>query len=183
MNGIFLVVTALAAINPPRTRLGLPETDLRARMGPVSAGSVLAFGALVGLTALSGPLLDALEVTPETFRIAAGFVLLVAGVRSLLRPRPVEEPELEGWGAAVWPVAFPRLFTPEAVAFAIAAGASDGVAGAVIALGTGIVGVILLGMVERRPVADGVLRWTGTLLAVLVVLAATFLMIDGIRDV
>ena len=183
MNGIFLVVTALAAINPARTRLGLPESGLRARMGPLSTGGLIALVALAGLAALSGPLLEALEVTPETFRIAAGFVLLVAGVRSLLRPRPVEEPELDGWRAAVWPVAFPRLFTPEAVAFAVAAGASDGVGGAALALVIGIAAVVALGLVERRPVVDGVLRWTGTLLAVLVVLAATFLMIDGIRDV
>ncbi len=184
MNLILLVVTALAVVNPARTRLGMPEGgDGTSRPGPAGIGSLIAVAAVAGLAAVSGPMLDALEITPETFRIAAGFVLLVAGVRSLVWPRPAEEPVLEGWRAALWPVAFPRLITPEAAALAVSAGSSEGVVAAGAALAAGIAVTWALAPLRRGEVADAVLRWAGTLTSVVIVLAGTFLMIDGIRDV
>jgi small neutral amino acid transporter SnatA (MarC family) len=179
-----LAVAALAALNPARTRLGIPETARgRARMGPLVLGTVLGVGGAAVAAALSGPLLEALEITPETFRIAAGLVLAIAGLRTVVWPRPAEEPALEGRRSALWPVAFPRVFSPEVAALALTAGSIEGVAPTIAVLaGAGAV-LMLLGVVPRRPVADGVLRWVGAILAVLLVAAAAFVMIDGIRDV
>jgi small neutral amino acid transporter SnatA (MarC family) len=184
MNGILLAVTALAAVNPPRTRLGIPETgDGRARGIPLVLGVIIALAAATAAAWLSGPLLDALEVTPETFRIAAGLVAAVAGIRSLVWTRPAAEPVAGGTAAALWPVAFPRAFTPEVAALALTAGSIEGVAPAAAALAAALAVLAVLGGIRRSQLADGVLRWAGTLLAMLLVMSAAFLMIDGIRDV
>ena len=183
MNPILLVATALAALNPARTRLGVPEAGDRARPFPIVAGTAAGLVVAIGLAAVSGPFLDVLEVNPETFRIAAGLVLAVAGLRSIVWPRPAEEPELGGRRAAVWPVAVPRVLSPEVAALALTAGSIEGVAVTAAALAAAGGALVLLGLVARRPVADGVLRWAGSILAVLLVVAAAFVMIDGIRDV
>jgi small neutral amino acid transporter SnatA (MarC family) len=181
---MLLAAAALAALNPARTRLGVPEgADGRARMGPLAVGAAFGVGAAALLGGVSGPILDALEITPETFRIAAGLVLAIAGLRTIVWPRPAEEPALRGRRAALWPVAFPRVFGPEVAALALTAGSIEGVGPTVSVLaGAGAV-LVLLGLVPRRSVADGVLRWAGAMLAVLLIAAAAFVMIDGIRDV
>jgi len=183
MNSILLIVAALAALNPARTRLGMPEAGRRVRWLPVVAGTLAGLGAAVGLAAVSGPFLDALEVNPETFRIAAGLVLAVAGLRSIVWPQPAEEPELGGWRAGLWPVAFPRVLSPEVAALALTAGSIEGVGATTAALAVAGGALVILGFVPRRGVADGVLRWAGAVLAVLLVVVAAFVMIDGIRDV
>lgn len=184
MSTILLALAAMAAVNPPRTRLAVPEAgDRRARLPELAAGTLLGLGVAGSLALLSGPLLEWLSVTPETFRIAAGLVLAITGLRSLVWPRPSEEPELPGLRAALWPVAFPRVLTPEVAALALTAGSIEGVGPTVAWLAAAGVALVLLGVGRRGPVADGVLRWTGTLLAMLLVAAAAFVMIDGIRDV
>jgi small neutral amino acid transporter SnatA (MarC family) len=184
MNGILLAVTALAAVNPPRIRLGVPESeDLRARAAALLPGALIGLAAAVGLAVLSGPLLDALEITPETFRIAAGLVAAVAGIRSLVWTRPAGEPQFEDWRAALWPVAFPRVLTPEVAAFALTAGSLEGVLPTAGGLAVALGALAGLGEVRRTERTDGFLRWLGAVLAMILVAAAVFLMIDGIRDV
>lgn len=184
MNGVVLGFAYLAAVNPPRTRLGLPEGSNR-RVDPLVAGlgAVLALGAIAGLAWVSQPLLDTLEITPETFRIAAGLVALVAGAAGLVRPRPGEEPALAGWRAAIWPVAFPRLLAPEVAALALTTGSKEGVLATIVAASVGLGAAVVLGVLRREGVSDGVLEWAGRLLAVALVASGVFLMIEGIRDV
>jgi small neutral amino acid transporter SnatA (MarC family) len=184
MNGIMLVVAYLGGFNPARTRLSVPETGgLRARPGVLAAGSLLTFGAVAALTGWSGPILDALETSPETFRLAAGIMTGLTVALHVVRPRPATEPELRGWRAAVWPVAFPRLFTPVIATLALSTGASDGVPGSLIGAAVGLVTVNLLGLVPRRELGDRVLRWAGRMTAVALMITAVFLIVDGIRDV
>ena len=96
MNGLLLGLAYLAVFNPPRSRLAIPETAAgRARAGVLAAGSLLALGGLWAVAAGSGPLLDALEITPETFRLAAGIIVGIAGLRTMVVARPAAEPELE----------------------------------------------------------------------------------------
>lgn len=184
MNGWLLGLAYLTAVNPLRTRLGLPEGEAQ-RVDPVVAGlgALLAWGVVAVIAWISGPVLEVLEITPETFRIAAGLVVLVAGVGELLRPRPGLEPVLAGWRAAVWPVAFPRLLSPEVAALALTTGSAEGVVPTVIAAGVALGAVAALAPLERADVSDRVLEWTGRVVAVLLVAVGVFLMIDGIRDV
>lgn len=184
MNGILLAAAYLGAVAPPRARLGLPERpDGRGRMGVIGGGAVLALAGVWALAGWSGPLLDALEVTPETFRLAAGIVMAVAAMVVLARPRPAEEPEAKGALAALWPVAYPRLLRAEVVALALTTGAKEGAAATVAAAGAAFAITVALGALRRTPFSDRVLEGIGRLAAVLLVLAAVFLMIDGIRDV
>jgi small neutral amino acid transporter SnatA (MarC family) len=184
MNGMLLAVAALAAVNPFRLRGGMPEEPSgRARLGPLVGGAVFGLAALAGLALASGPFLDAIEVTPETFRIAAGLVVVAAGIRTVLRPDPGGEPELPGWRAALWPVAFPRVVSPEAVALAITAGSIEGAGATTVVLAAALLVTVALGVVARTPGAASLLRWLAGLTGVLLVAAGVFLMIDGIRDV
>jgi hypothetical protein len=75
------------------------------------------------------------------------------------------------------------VLSPEVAALALTAGSIEGVgpAAAAFAVAGGV--LVILGAVPRRAVADGVLRWAGSILAVLLVVGAAFVMIDGIRDV
>lgn len=184
MNGILLGIAYLAAVNPLRTRLGLPEHEGgRAKMGVLVMGALLALGGVLALAGGSQSLLEALEVSPETFRLAAGIVISVAAMVTLARPRPADEPEAEGWMAAVWPVFYPRLLAVEVVALALTTGTKEGVAATLAAAGVAFGLTIALGAIRRTGFADRVLLHTGRLVVVLLVIVAVFLMVDGIRDV
>jgi small neutral amino acid transporter SnatA (MarC family) len=182
MSSVLLFLAALGTVNPPRARLGLPETgEGRARIQPAALGAVVAVLAVWAIAAVSGPFLEAIDVSAETFVIAAGLVIGLAGLRSIVRTAPAPEPELDGAMAALWPVAFPRLVAPETVALAIAAGARNGVAPTIASIGVAMALVVVLAVVPRRAVGDGALRWLGAVAGVVLVLVGTVLMIEGVR--
>jgi len=184
MNGILLGIAYLAAVNPLRTRIGLPEDERgRGRMPVIAAGALLALAGVLALAGWSGPILDALEVSPETFRLAAGIVIAVAAMITLARPRPAEEPEAGGWLAAVWPVAYPRLLSAEVVALALTTGTKEGVAATLVGAAVAFGSTATLGLLRRTALTDRVLLNLGRLATVLLVIVAVFLIVDGIRDV
>jgi small neutral amino acid transporter SnatA (MarC family) len=149
----------------------------------IGAGALITWGLLCGVAWASGPLLDAVEITPETFRIAAGLVAVAAGLVVLFSPRPAAEPELAGMRAAVWPVAFPRLFAPEVAALALSTGSLEGVAATAAGSGVVLSLVVAAAVAPRTPVSERVMLWTGRVLAALLVAVGIFLMVEGIRDV
>ncbi len=120
MTFAFLVFALVAAVNPCRLRLVLPE-----RRTAVALGTLLALGAVAAIAALGGALLDALDISPESFRLGAALVLALEGARALVFARPAAEPELPGLRAALVPVAFPLLLSPGVVALAVAAGGDE----------------------------------------------------------
>ena len=179
-----LVAAYLAACNVARTRLGVPEdASGRARPGALAGGAALAFGVTAALAGFSGPLLRALEVTPETFRIGAGFVAAIAAAIVLAVPRPAAEPIPRRWRAAVWPVAFPLLAGPEVLALAVATGSQEGVPATLAAAGIALAVLIALGLLPRRPLPDRALVWASRLLGAVLLLVGIWLAVDGIRDV
>jgi small neutral amino acid transporter SnatA (MarC family) len=184
MNGVMVVLAFTVALNPFRARLGLPGTaGSPARLGPAVAGMALGATALLGLAVGSGPALSALEVTPETFVIAAGLVAVLGGAWVLGFPEPADEPEASGWLAGLWPVAFPRVVGPETITLALAVGARAGVAE--VALGAGV-GLALLGALAVVPLGrlvERVLVWCARVGAALLIVVGVWLMIEGIRDV
>lgn len=179
-----LLVAYFGGLNPARARLGLPETDKRARTAALAAGSLLSLGLVAALAGWSGPLLRSLEITPETFRIAAGIAAILGSALALLRPRPAAEPApARWWAAAWWPVCFPLLVGPEVMALAVATGSQEGVAPTLGAAAAALLAGIALGRLPRGPVADGVLRWAARVLGLLLLVAGIWLAVDGIRDV
>lgn len=176
-----LLVVFLAAVNPAGFALvagGL--TPERGRWLALAAGGVLT-GMLV-LAAVFGAerLLDFLEVAPESFRLAAGVVLMVVGVQVLwgLAPRPVAG---AGLAAGLFPVAIPLLASPATLAAAVSHSVDDGEA-VTLAASLLALAVALLLAVRPPPAAralDGLSRLTGALLVVI----AAGLMVSGVRAI
>jgi small neutral amino acid transporter SnatA (MarC family) len=134
--------------------------------------------------AAGGPLLDALDVSDPSFRIAAGIVAAVAGAAGLFRRPPPAEPALAGWGAALIPVAIPVVARPALLVLALGAGADRGVLVSAGAMAMGI--ALLTGLVVACPTEgpEGrVLRWAGRLLAAGLVACGVLLAVDGVLDV
>ena len=182
MTGLLAIVAWLAVLDPPRTRLGFPERDGgRARMGIVGPGVVLGTSTLLVMAAAANSVLGALEITPEMFRIAAGFVLLIEAARMFLVPEPLLEPVAAGWRGAVWPVAYPQVVTPAAIALALTAGSSDGVPWLPVVIGG--VALVGLGAISPGPIGRRALVALGRLFAVALVLTAVWLAIAGVREV
>jgi small neutral amino acid transporter SnatA (MarC family) len=170
----FLLVAFAAVVNPCRTRL--------AYAGPRSTlalGCAVALAAGAGLAALGSAALDAIDVSPESFRLAAGLVLAVEGARTLVWPRPSAEPEPGGRAGALVPVAFPLLLQPGVVALALAAGGDETAGPAIPALAAALALAAAAGAL--RP---GSLLVAGSrLLGALELAAGVALAVDAIMDV
>ena len=154
----------LGTTNAGRVALALGEGRAPRRL----LGSAVAAGAaLVLILALvADPLLDALDISPESFRIAAGIVLVAAGAFTLVRPRPSGPP------AAV-------LVTPELACMAIAASADEGVAPAIGAAAIALAVVAALALLPRVAPAGR----AAPFLAALAVIVGVALVVAGVRDV
>jgi len=184
MNGLLMLVAYMAALNPMRTRLGLPEqSDGRARMDLLAAGAAIGVIALIALAALAGSLLSALEISPETFRIAAGLVLVIIAAWMLFVPVPTDEPIPDGAGAALWPVAYPRVISPETIALVLTTGASDGVGSALSGLVAASAALVALGPIRRGPLSGRILASGGRVFAVALALVGIWLALQGVREV
>jgi small neutral amino acid transporter SnatA (MarC family) len=174
-------LAALACVNPARVALGMPDAPLRRRLVLLGAGSGLAILlAAVGL-AVADPLLDALDISPESLRIATGAVLLVAGARTLVVPRPAAEPAARL--QVLVPVLFPLLVTPELALVLLGAGADERNAAAVAGIAAALLLALAGTLVERTPVATALFVQGSRLLGAVLVLAGVAYVVDGIRDV
>jgi small neutral amino acid transporter SnatA (MarC family) len=178
MSFAFLLFALVAAVNPCRVRLVLPE-----RPTVVALGALLALGSAAAVAAVGDALLDALDISPETFRLAAALVLALEGARALVLARPSAEPELTGLGAALVPVAFPLLLTPGVVVLAVAAGGDDIAAEAVGALALAFGLVLPATLLPRGERADALLAAGGSLLGAAEVAAGIALAVDSLREV
>jgi small neutral amino acid transporter SnatA (MarC family) len=178
MTFAFLVFALVAAVNPCRLRLALPE-----RRAAVLLGTLIALAGVAAIALAGGALLDALDISPESFRLGAALVLALEGARSLLLAQPAKEPELPGLGAASVPVAFPLLLSPGVVALAVAAGADDVELEVLAALAVALALVLVVTLVPRGEQADGLLAAGGRLLGALEIAAGVALAVGAIRDV
>jgi len=176
----FLVLAFVAVVNPARVRLGAPVKD---RAGLVALGSLVAFAVGAALVAPAGEILAALDVSPESFRLATGLVLAVEGAWTLVRlPSPVEA-ALPGRLGAVVPVAFPLLVTPGLVALALGAGADASTVEALGALAAALALASASAAVERGSGSAVVLPAAARLLAAAEIVAAVVIAVEGVRDV
>jgi len=174
------------ALNPARAAFGVTRAGRSARtvVGVAAVGGAIGALAVCAAATAGGPLLEALDVSEPSFRIAAGIVAGLAGAADLFRRPPSPEPALAGWRAALVPVAIPVVARPTLLVLAVAAGADRGVlvsAGA-MAIGTALLTGLAAGWPTEGP-GGRVLRWAGRLLAAALVACGAILAVDGVLDV
>ena len=119
------LLTMLAAVNPTAVAVVLWPRE-RGVFGAVAAA--IALGIVAGAAAASEALLDALDVSEATFRVATGVVVGLAGAHRLVfgaRPVDVDTPT-GSWRRVAVPGLIPALITPQLVMAAISTGADDG---------------------------------------------------------
>jgi small neutral amino acid transporter SnatA (MarC family) len=161
----FLLAGFLATTNAGRVALAREASGPR----PATVALALAAGAVlvVVATVFADDSLDALSISPESFRIAAGIVLAFTALRTLLSPAAAAGPF-----AAV-------LITPELACLGISFGADEPL-GKTLGAGAVAMAVAAIVAATRVPVPAAL---TAQLLAALQVVVAVALAISGMRDV
>ena len=177
MTTTMAALALLVASNPARRRL---ELDPRPGWPVAGVAAVGVWLVIVALAALSGPVLDWLDVSEPTFRIGAGLVLTLRGLLDLvLRPRP-EPPGPGGWLDALWPVGFPVLLRPEVAVLAVAVGADIGVGStalvAIVALALSVVAIVV-------PWSRALARGLGAVTSAGAVVVGVALTVGGVLDI
>jgi hypothetical protein len=127
------------------------------------AGIVLIVAGVV----FADDLLDALAISPESFRIAAGLVLGAAGLRTIVWPQP------SGPFAAI-------LVTPGLACLAVSFGADEATGKVLGAAAISLAVVAIAATARPREPAAGL---AAQFLSALQVVVAVALVISGIRDV
>jgi hypothetical protein len=161
----FLVAGFLATLNAGRVALAAAAArpSARERGVAVAAGAALALAGVLAGDAL----LDWLDISPESWRIAAAIVLGATAVRTLVWPSA---------SAAPFPVV---LVTPELAAVAVSFGADESAGKALAAAAIGLLPA-LLAVRARRPETGAL---PAQFLAALQIVVAIALAVSGIRDV
>lgn len=173
-------MTVLAAVNPPAVAAALWPRERRA---PMAVAAAIAGLLAVIVAALSDPVLDALDVSPATFRVAAGIVLGLAAARWLIVGAPAvsSDGSPDGWGRVGVPLLIPVLVTPQLVTVSLSAGADDGVA---VVVAGAAVGLLLASVGAIVPKRRQVVWTTGArLVAALAIALALALAVDGVKTV
>lgn len=185
-SGWLWVAALLLALNPARAVFGVPRAGRspRAVAGVAAAGGLIGGLAVCAAAASGGSLLDALDVSEPSFRIAAGMVAVLAGMADLFRRPPPPEPALRDRRAALVPVAVPVVARPVLLVLALGAGAERGV---LVSAGAMAIGIALLVGLAATSATEGpharALRWTARLLGVALVACGVILAIEGVLDV
>lgn len=179
MSGWLLLAAMVAAVNPARSRTGMERAPWPALVIGGAAGV-----AGVGLLAVvADGLLRLLEISPETFLIAAGLVAVVAGARTMLFPMASPESPLRGPWQGLWPIAFPRILSPEVMALALALVSQRGVGAVTTASAVGVALLMALGGVGVSERGRRVLAAVGGVAGAVLCVVGIWMMIEGIRDV
>ena len=178
-----LAVLLTAIVNPARLAGTVSfVTGLRGRAATLIGGAAATLTVTGLLAVLAGRLLDFLHISPETFRIAAGAIVLVGALALLIRGVS-RWPDLQpGPRRALLPVAFPVLLAPEVVAAATSYGADEGapVTTAALAIAYGVC-VVSYRALAGRPA--GIRVGVERLAAVVATAAGLALVVSGILDV
>lgn len=179
-----LAFVFLAAVNPAAVALAAwaPSRPRGRALETAGVGVGVAMAGVGAMALLADRLLAALDVAPETFRIAAGIVMLAAGAYAVARARVAAAPFEDGWRGGVSPLAVPLLLGPAVLVAAISYGADEGAGMAA----TAAIPALLAGglLTAARPgrwtaLADGLARILGTGL----VIVAAGLIVEGVRDI
>lgn len=164
MSFAFLIAGFLGATNAGRVALAV----VARRSGARGLGIAVAAGAalIVAGVLVADPLLDWLDISPESWRIAAAVVLAATAIRTII------------WPAASGPLAA-VLITPELAALSVSFGVDEPHGRVFAAAAVALLPALLAARARRRE--------TGALaaqfLAALQIVVAVALAVSGIRDV
>lgn len=179
MSAWFVLLSIFAAVNPARVSARLSATAIGPRRRYMGIAVAITAVVVVALGLAGRWVLDVLDLTDETWRIASGAVAVLAGGRYLALSPGSTLPELTLPVHAVVPVTFPLLLVPELAVLVVLYGATDSFAllalGSAVALGA----AVGWGGTADGPVNRGLVR----LLAALLVVVGIGLLVAGIRDV
>jgi small neutral amino acid transporter SnatA (MarC family) len=188
-----VVVAVVAVVNPARLSPALqtlppvlPDSTSirRARsVAVVALGAGVAVSVLAVLAAASARLLDAIDVSAPTMRVAAGLVLILAVIRDLIGGRPTAEPALRGWGAALVPVAMPFVARPELAILVVSAATVEGLGVTLLALILVVALTALVTLVGGSEPSATVVEWAGWTLAATGVVVGVAFVVDGVYGV
>lgn len=146
MTVAFAVALLVVAINPPRRYSELPK-----RPESVGQGALLTLVAVLVVGVAADSILDALDVSEPTFRVAVGGVIAVRSIIDLTRAPGQGADD----GGAVVPIFFPVLLRPEFVLAAMLVAVDRDVFvtvfGAAVALGLVVTAVSLSRLRFSRP--------------------------------
>jgi small neutral amino acid transporter SnatA (MarC family) len=181
MSPLLILLAYVAAVNPARIRSALPETDGRGRVRPLLIGALIVVALTAVFVVAATSILDALDITDETWRIGSGIVVGLVGIVTVVFPSAGDEPVLGGWAASLVPVAFPLLITPQLVALAVVFGATESFGLAFVMAVVAIAAAVVAGLM--RVAHASLWRATSRLLGALLVIVAIALVVEGIRDV
>ena len=184
-----LAVIFIAAVNPAwaalvYTRLHNPghEPSWQTRAVPVAIGTAIAAAMLVAAALLADPLLDALDIQPETFRVAAGIVMAGMGVVTVIGRRPLEVDTPAAWTNGVYPLAVPLFAGPAALVAAVIYSLDEGLGRALAAGAIALALAAVLALFSSRA-ARPFLAAAAPLLGALLVLVAAGLIVDGVQAI
>lgn len=177
MNVALAVLAAVAAVNPFRVGAVLGVRDR-----PVIAafGGLIALGSMLLVAVLSASVLDALDITTPTARIAAGISVALVGARAVLREPPRPEPALPGRRAALVPVAFPVLIDPGITLLTVAVADDRGVVLAVAVAAVALTTALMIGLLVTA--APTWLPAAHTLVGAIAVAAGVAVTVAGVFD-
>ena len=177
MSSTLIALAAVCATNPFRVAAcAPPRADIRRQAVAVATALSLVAVGLLGV--LSEVILEWLNVSGSSSRIAAGAAVLLVGIRDLLMQPPSPEPALQGWRAGIVPMTFPVIFTPALAILAISAGSERGAATAVGVIGAAIllVAVIVIGNVQGTYLRTATFGSAG-------VVCGTLLLLNGVTAI
>ena len=176
-----MILILIAVVNPTRAHWALPSGPGRPGLvRQVQLGAAVVAGAGVVLALLGNTIVELFDVSNPSFRLGAGAVMLVAGIRMLaFGPSRWPEAGSERW---TWlaPVAFPVLFTPELATASVSYSADEGWGWVVAGLLAGLGLTVAVHASNARP---AVIQALGRLLGAVVVIAAVVAIVSGIRDI
>ena len=177
MNSTLIALAAVCAANPFRIAACAP-TDPDTRRRAVAVAALLSFAAVGLLAGLSEPILESLNVSGSSSRIAAGAAVLVVGIRDLFTQPPAPEPALDGWRAGIFPMAFPAILTPALAILAISAGSERG---AVITVG--VIGAAILLVAATVSANLQGTYWRAATVGISGVIFGTLLLLNGVTAI
>ncbi len=138
---------------------------------------------LLGAAVLGAePFLDWLDISPESFQLAAGLIMLPQALQLVWRGRTLSGAE----AGTIVPLAAPLLAGPASVAAAMSYGTRFGEveavrASALVLFGTG--GLLLAGEWVERRLGSATIGLLGRLNGALLVIIAIEMAVDGVRSV
>ena len=174
------------ALNPARAAFAVPRTGRspRAAAGVAAAGGAIGALAVCAAAALGGPLLDALDVSEPSFRIAAGVLASLLAVADLWRGAPAPTPDVAGRRAALVPVAVPLVARPVLLVLALGAGAAESIAVTAVSLAVAVgLLTVLTAWWPTRGLRGRAFRCAPRVLAAALLGCGVILTIDGVLAV